>query len=71
MRRLFLSIFFAIPIIAVVFFINAAFLHGNAGFKIDKTQKGLLISKITKPINLVELNDIIISAHGLSHHEIL
>lgn len=71
MRRLFLSIFFALPIIAVIFFINAAFLHGNAGFKIDKTQKGLLISKIITQINPVELNDIIISAHGLSYHEIL
>lgn len=71
MRRFFLSIFFAIPIIAVVFFITAAFLHGNAGFKIDKTQKGLLISKITTPINSVELNDIIISVHGLPYHEIL
>ena len=71
MRNLFLGLFFAIPIIAVLLFINSAFLNGNPGFKIDKTQKGLLISKITKSINLVELNDIIISAHGLSHHEIL
>jgi signal transduction histidine kinase len=55
----------------VIFFINAAFLHGDAGFKIDKTQKGLLISKITKPINRVELNDVIIAVHGLSYHEIL
>ncbi|MCP4720674.1 MAG: hypothetical protein GY860_14570, partial [Desulfobacteraceae bacterium] len=37
----------------------------------DKTQQGLKISQITKSVNLVELNDLIISAHGLSYHEIL
>ncbi|MDA3916905.1 MAG: ATP-binding protein [Deltaproteobacteria bacterium] len=56
---------------AVIFFITSAFMYGNTGFKIDKTQKGMLISKITKPVNQLELNDLIISAHGIPYHEIL
>ncbi|MCK5311354.1 MAG: hypothetical protein KAJ62_04555 [Desulfobacteraceae bacterium] len=71
MRKIFLSIFFSIPILSSVCFISAAFFFGNTGFKIDKTQNGLLISKITASVNSVELNDMIISIHGLSHSEFL
>ncbi|MCK5096644.1 MAG: hypothetical protein KAR45_00995, partial [Desulfobacteraceae bacterium] len=71
MRKFFLSLFFTIPVLSSILFIIAAFFFGNTGFKIDKTQKGLLISKITEPVNLVELNDMIISIHGLSHSEFL
>jgi signal transduction histidine kinase len=71
MRNLLLLLILATPIITVLLFINSAVLFGNTGFTIDKTQQGLLISKITKPVNRVELNDIIISVHGLSHHELL
>ncbi|MCK5099492.1 MAG: hypothetical protein KAR45_15400, partial [Desulfobacteraceae bacterium] len=71
MRKLFLSIFFTIPVLSSICFISAASFFGNTGFKVDKTQNGLLISKIIESVNPVAINDIIISIHGLSHSEFL
>ncbi len=71
MRRLFLGIFFIIPVIAVIFFISSAFRQGNTGFKVDKTQNGFLVSKITKQVNQVQLGDMVVSVHGISYHRVL
>ncbi len=71
LRRLLFCSFFMISIVAVILFVKSAFLQENVGFKVDKTQKGLLISKIANPINSVQLNDIIIAVNGLSYHELL
>ena len=71
MRRLFLSIFFIIPILSSLWFITAAYFFGNTGFNIDKTQNGFVISNITKSVNPVKVNDIIVSIHGLSHSKFL
>ncbi len=70
-RKLILTAFFAVPILACIWFITASFIIGNTGFKTTKTQNGLLISKITKPVNSVNLKDKIISIHGLSYSEFL
>ncbi|MDM8539243.1 hypothetical protein QUF70_21015, partial [Desulfobacterales bacterium HSG17] len=71
MRRFFLITFFSFPIIMAVYLVNAVCLQGNTGFKMDKTQNGLLISGVTQEINSVQKNDLIISMHGLSYHEFL
>jgi signal transduction histidine kinase len=71
MRKLIFSAFFFIPILTCIWFVTTSFFFGNIGFKVDKTQSGLLISKISKPITSVASKDKIISIHGLSYSEFL
>lgn len=71
MRKLIIGFFLTVPVITVLIFINAAFIQGNVGFKIDKTQKGLLISNLQSSVNPVMEKDLLVSINGLSHHEIL
>ena len=71
MKKFVLSSLTAVPIVIVAVFIHAAFIHGNPGFRLDKTQAGLLISGIFLPVNDVKVGDIIVAAQGLSHHEIM
>lgn len=56
---------------AVSFFVIAAFLQGNTGFRVDKTQQGLLISHISLPINPVKKGDLIIAVDGVQYNQVL
>ncbi len=61
----------AVPILIALFFIVSAFVSGNPGFKVDKTQHGLKISKTLENLNPVQPGDKIIAVNGLSYYQIL
>lgn len=71
MKKTAITCLAAVPVIIVGIFIHAAFIHGNPGFKLDKTQAGLLISGIFLDVNDVREGDTILAVYGLSHHEIM
>ena len=71
MKKIALSSLAAIPIIIIAVFMYAAFLQGNPGIKLDKTQSGLLISGIYHHQNDVRKGDLIIGIHGLSYQEMM
>jgi len=60
-----------IPLLAICLFVSAAFLQGNAGFRVDKTQQGLLVSHISLSLNSVEKNDLIVAIDGVDYNRIL
>ncbi len=60
-----------IPLLTLLFFILSAFYHGNPGFKLDKTQNGLLISEVDTHFNPVQKGDLIVALHGVSYSEVL
>ncbi len=66
-----LSILLFIPIGVVCFFVIAAFLQGNTGFRVDKTQQGLLISHIASPLNPVKKGDLIVAVDGVKYNRVL
>lgn len=49
----------------------AAFRYGTPGFRVDKTQHGLYVSKVAAHNNPVQLGDLIIKINGLPYTEIL
>lgn len=61
----------AIPLITLLFFLLAAFSQGNPGFKVDKTQHGLLASKITSGQNQVQEGDLIINLSEVPYSKVL
>ena len=71
MRKLILFLFFIFPVFMTIYFINAAFFFGDAGFTVDKTQNALIVSTVNAPVCPVESGDKIISIHGLSYSEFL
>ncbi len=68
-RALILIVF--IPLLAVLFFIAAAFNQGSSGFKMDKTQNGLLVSKVVSPFNPIQKGDLIVALSGVSYNRTL
>ena len=66
-----LNLLVAVPIVAVCFFVSAAFYQGDAGFRVDKTQRGLLISDISQATNPVQKGDLIIAIDGVEYERIL
>ncbi len=60
-----------VPILALVFFLVSAFVQGDAGFQVDKTQHGLLISRVVAPVNPVQVGDLIIEISGVPYERIL
>jgi hypothetical protein len=61
----------AVPLLAVCFFVTAAFLQGNTGFRVDKTQQGLLVSHISLQLNPVIPGDLIVAIEGLDYNSVL
>ena len=66
-----LNFLVAVPLLAVCFFVTVAFLQGNAGFRVDKTQQGLLVSHLSLPINPVAPGDLIVAVDGLDYNSVL
>ena len=66
-----LNFLLAVPLLAVCFFVTAAFYQGDTGFRVDKTQRGLLVSYLSHPINPVEKGDLIVAIDGVSYNRIL
>ena len=60
-----------IPLSIVCLFTFAAFYQGNAGFSVDKTQHGLLISHLSHQINPVENGDLIVAIDGVGYNRVL
>ena len=61
----------ALPLFLFLLFTSGAFHQGNPGFRIDKTQRGLLISHIFSPVNPVEENDLIVAIDGINYNQML
>jgi signal transduction histidine kinase len=66
-----LNFLVAVPLLAVCFFVTAAFYQGDAGFRVDKTQQGLLVSYISHSANPVEKGDLVVAIDGVSYNRIL
>lgn len=66
-----LNFLVAVPLLAVCFFASASFYQGDAGFRVDKTQRGLLVSHLSHPLNPVEKGDLIVAIDGVSYNRIL
>ncbi len=70
-RKLLISVI-AIPLVLTLFFSVSAFLQGNPGFKVDKTQNGLWVSQITdSQYNAVEIGDLIVAVNSIPYARVL
>ncbi|MBU1234836.1 MAG: hypothetical protein KKC77_18240, partial [Proteobacteria bacterium] len=62
----------ALPLFFTLFFALSAFLYGNPGFKVDKTQHGLRISQVTNSqLNPVHTDDLIIAVNTIPYPKVL
>lgn len=62
----------ALPLLFTLFFSLAAFLSGNPGFKVDKSQHGLWISQVTNSqLNPVQGGDLIIAVNNIPYSKVL
>ncbi len=62
----------ALPLLLTLFFSLAAFLYGNPGFKVDKSQHGLWISQVTNSqLNPVQSGDLIIAVNKIPYSKVL
>ncbi len=66
-----LNLLVVVPLLVVCFFVSAAFMQGNAGFRVDKTQQGLFVSHITLSVNPVEKGDMIVAINGIGYDRVL
>jgi len=66
-----LTVGLAVPLITLLFFIGTAFVQGNIGFQVDKTQHGLLISRVVASINPVRKGDRIVAFQGVAYPQAL
>jgi len=66
-----LNLLVAVPLLAICFFVSAAFVQGNAGFRVDKTQQGLLVSHLSLSVNPVEKGDLIMAIDGIGYNRVL
>lgn len=71
MRKFALGSLTIVPIGIVAALFYFAFIQGNPGIKLDKTQAGLLISGIYHNENAVQKGDLIVGIHGLTHYEMM
>ncbi len=69
--RKYLFILIIVPILTACLFTSAAFRYGTPGFRVDKTQHGLYISKVFTQINPVRPGDLIVKINGLPYTKIL
>lgn len=65
------SLLALLPLVTLFIFSFTAFQHGTSGFQVDKTQQGLLVSKVLYEINPVQEGDLIVAINGLSYSRIL
>ncbi len=70
-KRGLLAFVLAVPIAAVFFFLGAAFLQGDVGFQVDKTQYGLFVSRITDPVCHLKPGDLIVAIRGIPYQRAL
>jgi signal transduction histidine kinase len=70
-RRRIFFLFCIVPILAISIFSMTALRYGTPGFRVDKTQQGLLVSKVFNGLNPVQVGDLIVGMNGLSYPEIL
>lgn len=62
----------SIPLILTLLFSAAAFLQGNPGFKVDKTQSGLWVSQITdSQLNPLQKGDLIVAVNTIPYPKVL
>jgi len=69
--RKYLVLLLLVPLLATGIFSIAAFRYGTPGFRVDKTQHGLYVSKVAAHNNPIQLGDLIIKINGLPYTEIL
>jgi len=60
-----------IPISMILIFSFSVLYCGTPEFRVDKTQFGLKIGQIHRPINPVQTDDVIVSINGLDYNHIL
>ncbi len=66
-----LTIGLAVPLVALSFFIGIAFVQGDIGFQVDKTQHGLLVTRIVTPVNPVHKGDYIVALQAIAYPQAL
>jgi len=60
-----------VPLLALAFFIGSAFVQGDVGFQVDKTQHGLLITRVITPVNPVHRGDCIVALQAIPYPQAL
>ncbi len=66
-----LNIAIAVPATAVILFLASALYQGDVGFKVDKTQRGLFVSRILSSINPVQKGDRIVAIQAVPYQRVL
>ncbi len=69
--RKYLTILLLVPLLAMCIFSIAAFRDGTPGFRVDKTQHGLYVSKVIARNNPVQPGDLIVKINGVPYTRIL
>ncbi len=69
--RKYLILLIVVPVLATCIFSFAALKYGSPGFRVDKTQHGLHISKVLNNQNPVQPGDLIVALNGLSYAKVL
>ena len=67
----YLLILAVIPLLTTYIFSLAAFRFGIPGFRVDKTQHGLHISKVLNGNNQIQSGDLIVAVNGMSYARVL
>ena len=70
-KRRLLLIVLLVPLALTSYLSGAAFRFGSPGFRVDKTQHGLLISRILQDENPVRTGDQIVAINGLHYNQVL
>jgi len=60
-----------VPLLATFIFSFAAFRYGSPGFRVDKTQHGLYISKVSSDQNPVQPGDLIVALNDMPYSRVL
>jgi len=60
-----------VPLFFTLYFVVYAFLLGNPGFSVDKTQHGLRISRIHNKLNPVQIGDLITEVNQVPYEQLL
>jgi len=71
LRKKHLALLAVVPLLATCIFSLAAFRYGSPGFRVDKTQHGLYISKVLIDQNPVQPGDLIVAVNGMPYTKVL
>ncbi len=63
--------FSLVPLSVLAFFSWLALVSGSPGFRVDKTQDGLLVSQVTGALNPVRPGDVIVAVDDIPYHRML